>query len=200
MQSAAPSSTVLALSHAIGDSITEKLTAALSAKSTQKHFAADDWEITRIPAAVRRQVTLARVGHFASSDGKRPALVPVCFVLIGGTLYHAIDAKPKSREPRRLQRVLNARANPNAALLVDHYEEDWRRLWYALFRGTARVLESGAEHERAVRALQNKYRQYRTTVPLASGALVIALDAQRLSHWQSSSPGRDRARRRDRRA
>ncbi|HET9849941.1 MAG TPA: TIGR03668 family PPOX class F420-dependent oxidoreductase [Candidatus Dormibacteraeota bacterium] len=149
---------------------------------------------------MRRQVTRARVGHFASSDGERPALVPVCFVLLGATLYHAIDAKPKAREPRRLQRVLNIRANQNAALLVDHYEEDWRRLWYALFRGTARILESGTEHERAIRALRRKYRQYRTTVPLDDGALVIALDAQRLSHWQSSSPGRDRARRRDRRA
>ena len=149
---------------------------------------------------MRRQVTRARVGHFASSDGKRPAVIPVCFVLIGATLYHAIDAKPKSREPRRLQRILNLRANPNVALLVDHYEEDWRRLWYALFRGTARVLDSGAEHERAIRALRRKYPQYRTVVPLDSGALVIALDAQRLSHWRSSSPGPDRVRRRDRRA
>ena len=146
--------------------------------------------IALIPAAVRQQVIRARVGHFATSDGTRPALVPVCFVLVGETLYHAIDAKPKSREPPKLQRVINIRANPSAALLVDHYEEDWRRLWYALFRGTARLIEDGPEHQRAVRALRRKYRQYRTTVPLDADALVIALDVQRLSHWQSSSPGR----------
>ena len=145
---------------------------------------------------MRRQVSTARVGHFGSSDGRRPALVPVCFVFIGATLYHAIDAKPKARAPRRLQRVRNIQANPNAALLVDHYEEDWRRLWYALFRGIARVIANGPEHQRAIRALRRKYPQYRTTVPLDAGSLVIALDVRRLSHWRSSSPGRGRARRR----
>lgn len=159
---------------------------------------ADHGGISLIPAAVRRQVTRTRVGHFASSDGKRPALVPVCFVLIGETLYHAIDAKPKTREPRNLRRVLNVQANPTAAFLVDHYEEDWRRLWYALFHGTARVITHGTEHQRAVRALRRKYRQYRTTVPLGGGALVIALDVQRLSRWRSSSPGRRDSVQRDR--
>ena len=125
--------------------------------------------------------------------------MPVCFVLIEDTLYHAIDAKPKSRDPRRLQRVLNMRANPNAALLVDHYEEDWRRLWYALFRGKARLISKGAEHQRAIRALRRKYPQYRTTVPLDAGALVIAIDVRRLSHWPSSSPGSPGRRARPRR-
>jgi len=119
--------------------------------------------------------------------------VPVCFVLLGETLYHAIDAKPKATGPRRLRRVRNVRANPVAALLVDHYVEDWRRLWYALFSGRARVIEQGPEQQRAIAALRRKYLQYRTTLPLRSDALVIAIDVRRLSHWQASSPARRRA-------
>ena len=119
--------------------------------------------------------------------------MPVCFVLIGETLYHAIDAKPKSADPRRLRRVRNVQANPVAALLVDRYLEDWRRLWYALFSGRARLIDHGPEQQRAIAALKRKYPQYRSSLPLRSDALVIAIDVRRLSHWQASSPGRRRA-------
>lgn len=116
--------------------------------------------------------------------------MPVCFVLLGETLYHAIDGKPKSVAPDQLRRVVNIRANPNATLLIDHYVENWRRLWYVQFAGRARLIVRGPEHRRAVTALRRKYPQYRATVPLPADALVIALDVQRLRHWQASSPGR----------
>ncbi len=122
--------------------------------------------------------------------------MPVCFVLLGETLYHAIDAKPKSTDPRRLRRVRNVRANPVAALLVDHYVEDWGRLWYALFFGRARVIDHGPEQQRVIAALKRKYPQYRGTLPLARDAMVIAIDVRRLTHWQASSPARRRTSRR----
>jgi len=117
-------------------------------------------------------------------------VIPVCFVLLGDTLYQAIDAKPKSVAPRRLRRVRNIQANPEAALLVDHYLENWRRLWWVLLHGRARLVEDGAEQQRAIAALRRKYLQYRTTTPLAADALVIALDVRRLRHWQASHPVR----------
>jgi PPOX class probable F420-dependent enzyme len=89
-----------------------------------------------------------------------------------------------------LRRVKNVRANPRAALLIDHYVEDWRRLWWALLHGRARVIDHGAEHQRALTALRRKYPQYRTTTPLASDALVMALDVRRLRHWQARSLNR----------
>ncbi len=152
--------------------------------------------IALIDAGLRRRIGRARVGHFATTDGREPALVPVCFVLLGDTLYHAIDAKPKSAAPGRLRRVRNVRAHPPAAFLIDHYEEDWTRLWYALLRGQATVLDHGPEQQRAIAALKRKYPQYRTGVPLAGDALVIALAVQRISRWPASSPVRRRADRR----
>jgi len=109
----------------------------------------------------------------------------VCFVLLGDTLYHALDAKPKSTDPMKLRRVRNLRANPRAAFLVDHYEEDWRRLWFALLEGQARVLIQGTEHRRAIAALRRKYGQYRTALPLSPDAPVIALDVEHVRQWKS---------------
>jgi PPOX class probable F420-dependent enzyme len=143
-----------------------------------------------IDAGLRRRINRARVGHLATSDGSTPSVVPVCFVLVGETLYQAIDGKPKSVDPGRLLRVRNVRANPRAALLIDHYVEDWRRLWYVLLRGKARIIDHGPEHQRAIVALRRKYPQYRTSVPLAPDALVIAIDVRRLRHWRVSSARR----------
>jgi PPOX class probable F420-dependent enzyme len=149
-------------------------------------------------AGWRRRIARTRVGHLATSDGTTPSVVPVCFVLVGDTVYQAIDGKPKSVSPAALRRVKNVRANPRAALLIDHYVEDWRRLWFVLLRGKARIVSEGSEQQRAIVALRRKYPQYRTTVPLPREALVIAIDVQRLRHWQASSPGRGRVRPRGR--
>ena len=150
-------------------------------------------DVAVIDAGVRRRIARARVGHLATSDGLTPAVVPVCFVLLKETLYHAIDGKPKSAGAGQLRRVKNVRANPRAALLVDDYVEDWRRLWWVLLHGRARVVDRGPEQERAITALKRKYPQYRTSLPLAADALVIAIDVRRLQHWRASSPGPGRA-------
>jgi len=151
-------------------------------------------DIAVIEAGLRRRIARARVGHLATSDGVTPSVVPVCFVLLGETVYQAIDGKPKSVDPGQLRRVKNVRTNPWAALLIDHYVEDWRRLWWVLLHGRARIIDHGPEQEHAIVALRKKYPQYRSSVPLAPDALVIAIDLRRIRHWRSASPGRDRAR------
>lgn len=147
-----------------------------------------------INPGLRRRIARARVGHLATSDGATPSVVPVCFVLLGQSLYQAIDGKAKSVDAGRLRRIKNVRANPKATLLVDHYVEDWRRLWWVLLHGRARILERGPEHQRAIVALRKKYPQYRSSVPLAADAWVIAIDVRRLRRWQASSRGHPRAR------
>lgn len=128
---------------------------------------------------MRRRVEEARVGRLASvtPDGA-PHQVPCCFVSTGDTLYSAVDAKPKSS--LALRRLANLRANPAASLLVDHYADDWSTLWWVRVDGTARVLDSGAERDRALHLLGAKYEQYRTEPP--PGA-VIAIDATTWRAW-----------------
>jgi len=104
----------------------------------------------------------ARVARLATADaGGQPHVVPVCFAVDGETIYTPLDEKPKRVAPRRLRRVRNIEANPRIALIVDHYEEDWRRLRFALVTGTARIIEDGPEHARAIALLREKYPQYR---------------------------------------
>lgn len=79
---------------------------------------------------MRERVAAARVGRLATLDAEgRPHLVPICFVLERETLYSAIDEKPK--RSKRLKRLENIRRHPEVTVLVDHYEEDWTRLWWA---------------------------------------------------------------------
>ena len=131
---------------------------------------------------MRERVREARVGRLATigADG-RPHLVPICFALEGDVLYSAVDEKPK--RSKRLQRLENIRNRPDVAVLVDHYDEDWERLWWVRLDGTASVLEDGAEREHALALLRSKYEQYRLEPP--TGA-VIAVRVERWRGWSSA--------------
>ena len=102
-----------------------------------------------------------RVARLATADGDgRPSVIPICYVLDGGTIYSPIDEKPKSVAARRLKRVRNIEANPHVSLVIDDYSDDWNQLGYVLIGGTAEVISAGAEHARAVQLLREKYPQY----------------------------------------
>jgi PPOX class probable F420-dependent enzyme len=128
------------------------------------------------------RLTTARVARLATIDPDgRPHLVPIVFALDGETLYSAVDRKPK--RSLRLRRIENARARPDVTVLVDHYEEDWSRLWWTRLRGRARVLDGGDEHDRALELLAEKYPQYRSEPP--SGP-VLAVDVTEVRTWSAS--------------
>ncbi len=120
-----------------------------------------------------------RVARLATADPTGvPHVVPICFGIEGDTLYFAIDQKPKSGRP--LRRLLNIEANPRVSVLFDHYEEDWSRLWWVRFDGLARVLEAGAEADRALDVLVRRYPQYRSAPPPGP---VVAIDVTGHSQW-----------------
>ena len=105
----------------------------------------------------------ARIAHLATADRNgQPHVIPICFVFDGKYFYSPIDEKPKRVAAAKLKRLKNIAENPNVALIIDHYEEDWRKLAYVLVSGTARVLQRGANHRKAVRLLRRKYPQYRS--------------------------------------
>ena len=132
-------------------------------------------------AEMRERVRDARVGRLATVDANgHPHLVPLCFVLEGDVLYSAVDEKPK--RSKRLKRLENIRAHPEVAVLVDHYEDDWTRLWWVRLDGTARVLDYGSERDHAVALLQGKYEQYSEEPPTGP---VIAVQVDRWRGWAS---------------
>jgi PPOX class probable F420-dependent enzyme len=131
------------------------------------------------PPERRDRLATARVGRLGTVTPEgRPHLVPCCFVLVGETVYSAVDAKPKSTVA--LRRLDNVRAEPRAALLVDHYAEDWATLWWIRVDGTARVIDDGPERAEALAALADKYEQYRHDPPPGP---VLALDITAWRAW-----------------
>ena len=128
------------------------------------------------------RLTAARVARLATTDPDgRPHLVPIVFALDGDTLYSAVDRKPK--RSRTLRRIENARARPDVTVLVDHYDEDWERLWWIRLRGRARVLDDGKERERALALLAAKYPQYREVPP---DGPVLAVDVTQVRTWSAT--------------
>jgi PPOX class probable F420-dependent enzyme len=128
---------------------------------------------------MRGRVAAARVGRLATvTPAGEPHVVPCCFVLDGDTILSAVDAKPKST--LALRRLDNLRARPRAALLVDHYDDDWSTLWWVRADGDGRVIDAGAERERALDLLAAKYPQYRTRRPPGP---VVAVAVTRWRAW-----------------
>jgi PPOX class probable F420-dependent enzyme len=134
---------------------------------------------------MRERVRVARVARLATVDATgRPHLVPFCFVLDGDDLLSAVDAKPKSTT--RLRRLDNVRSNPRVSVLVDHYEDDWRRLWWVRLDGRADVLDEGPERDRGLELLAEKYDQYRETPPAGP---VIVVEIEGRAAWHAGETG-----------
>lgn len=131
---------------------------------------------------MRRKLQDARVARLSTVDATgRPHLVPITFALVDDLIVTGVDEKPKRTQ--RLQRLENVRASPLVTVLVDHYEDDWSRLWWVRVRGDARVYEEGPERERAIEALIEKYSQYRDAPPQGPAILI---EAQDWLGWSSS--------------
>ena len=131
------------------------------------------------------RVISARVARLATIDADgRPHLVPIVFAVDGDTLYSAVDRKPKRSQT--LRRIENARVRPDVTILVDHYEDDWRHLWWIRLRGSARVLDEGEERERALALLHDKYPQYRDEPP---DGPVLAVDITEVREWSATAAG-----------
>jgi PPOX class probable F420-dependent enzyme len=129
-----------------------------------------------------RRAASEPVAHMASSgpDGK-PHIVPITFAFEGKVLYFAVDAKPK--RTTNLQRLRNIAANPAVSILVDHYDDNWEKLWWVRLDGDARILGERDEIERALDLLAARYRQYTTNRP--SGP-VVAVTIRRTSAWSAA--------------
>jgi PPOX class probable F420-dependent enzyme len=139
-----------------------------------------------IEPRVRRFIESHRVAHLATANAEgHPSVIPICYALHEAVFYSAIDEKPKTLPSSQLQRIKNIRSNPNAALVIDDYSEDWEALAYLHVRCFAEILEPGTsrEHSMAVSALRSRYPQYSSMHIDAQP--VIKLIPQRLRFWSA---------------
>ena len=135
-------------------------------------------------AEAKGRFAAARVARLATADSSsRPHLVPVTFAVDkDNRIYIAIDHKPKTTT--NLRRIRNIRENAHVTLLVDHYEEDWRQLWWVRADGQAHILDDERQRERPIEILASKYKQYRETRPAGP---VIVIEVERWIGWSGSS-------------
>lgn len=115
------------------------------------------------------------VARLATLGPQFPHLVPIVFAVAGDRIVSPIDAKPKRRS--RLQRLLNIEANPHVSVLVDHYDDDWTRLWWVRLDGRARITEMD---EYYVNCFLQKYPQYKT---VDVGSTAIEIDVDKVAEW-----------------
>jgi PPOX class probable F420-dependent enzyme len=113
-----------------------------------------------LPGWAAELLSSARVARLGLLDERDlPRVLPVTFAVFEGAVWSAIDRKPKRPgEPARVRRL---RRRPDAALLVDRYDDDWSRLAWLELRGPVTIHPLGP----AVEALATRYDQYRDEPP-----------------------------------
>ncbi len=135
------------------------------------------------PDEARARVLNARVGYLATADAAGvPHIVPITFVVDADRIITAVDGKPK--RGTRLRRLDNIAANPAVSLLVESYDDDWSRLWWARADGVAAVLTNEEARAGVVELLRARYPQY-TTVSIDGPVIVI--EVRRWSGWTAGN-------------
>jgi PPOX class probable F420-dependent enzyme len=129
-----------------------------------------------------------RVARLATIDSEfKPHLVPVVFVFDGNHFFIPVDEKRKKTKPEKLRRIKNIQGNPNVALLIDEYSEDWSRLAFVMIQGTASVVKSRPQADiqlkQALKKLTTKYTQYQK---IGTGEMCIIIKPEKVASWRSS--------------
>ncbi|HEX2106133.1 MAG TPA: TIGR03668 family PPOX class F420-dependent oxidoreductase [Nitrososphaera sp.] len=116
-----------------------------------------------------------------------PHIVPVVFVFDGSHFFIPIDEKRKKTQAEKLRRIKNIRDNPNVALLIDEYSEDWNRLAFVMIQGIASIVKSGPQSDvqlqQALKKLTTKYIQYQK---IGIGEICIKIKPEKVVSWRSS--------------
>ncbi len=115
-----------------------------------------------------------------------PHVVPVTFVVDGDVIYTAVDGKPK--RGTRLRRHDNIQVQPRVSMLVDHWSEDWSKLWWVRVDGLAQVTADKSTVERVAGLLRQKYNQYQS-VEVGGPVIEVAIHTWR--GWAPDPPPPD---------
>jgi len=130
-------------------------------------------------------ISAHRVARLATVDVKgQPHVIPIVYAFDGNLLYTPLDAKPKRVGVHQLQRVRNIQANPQVAVIIDDYSEDWTNLAWVQIRGTATLVEDGAAHSTGVALLTAKYPQYHN-MPLNERPIIV-ITVERVASWRAN--------------
>ncbi len=126
----------------------------------------------------------AKVARLATVDQKsHPYVVPVVFVFHENSFFIPLDDKTKSVNPKKLKRVKNIVGNPNVTLLIDKYQNDWKKLFFLMIHGTATVIDGKNSKlmDKIHKLLISKYPQYKK---IGIGNSCIKIRPQKAIFWK----------------
>jgi PPOX class probable F420-dependent enzyme len=129
------------------------------------------------------------VARLATLGPGGPRQFPVVFARVDGALWSPVDGKPKAGG--ELARVRHVRREPRVSLLLDHYADEWRCLWWIAIEGRAGVVEppdASADPGTAAvaSALRAKYPQYASVPLLRPPATLLRIEPLRVRSWCAS--------------
>lgn len=131
----------------------------------------------RLRKDVAKVVALERISRVAtvSRDG-RPHVVPVCHVADNGRIYFATG-----RDSLKLRHL---RANPNLAVIVDVYGEDWSALKGVMIQGPGALIERGPRFRKIRDLLYRKYPQYPEESAIGErDSVMVEITPRRVTSW-----------------
>lgn len=104
----------------------------------------------------------------------------------GNRFFIPIDKKRKTIKPEKLRRVTNINENPNVALLIDEYDEDWTKLAFLMIQGKASIVSKSQDIQlqKAHKKLMIKYPQYQK---IGLGEMCIIVKPEKVTSWRNSS-------------
>jgi PPOX class probable F420-dependent enzyme len=137
-------------------------------------------------AGALQQARVARLATLGVDGAVR--LVPICFAVVDGWVVSAVDHKPK--RTGQLRRLDDVRASGRATLLVDHYDDDWSRLTYALIVGRAEIVaRPGPAYADALIHLRARYPQYRSIDLTPERNPVVRITPEQIHRWSATPAG-----------
>ena len=140
-----------------------------------------------IARSIEEFIERARVARLATVDyTSKPHLVPVVFVFDGNHFFIPIDQKRKTVKPQGLKRIKNIQNNPNVALLIDEYSEEWTELAFVTIQGKASIAnktEGNIQMREAYKKLMTKYIQYQK---VGIGEMCIIITPEKVALWSNS--------------
>ncbi len=128
----------------------------------------------------------AKVARLATVDQKsHPYVVPVVFVFHENSFFIPLDEKVKTVNPRKLKRVKNIEKNPNVTLLIDKYQNNWKKLFFLMIHGKATVIDAKNNKlmDKIHKLLISKYPQYKK---IGIGNSCIKINPTKVTFWNNS--------------
>jgi len=128
----------------------------------------------------------AKVARLATVDQKSyPYVVPVVFVFHENSFFIPLDYKTKTVNPKNLKRVKNIQKNPNVALLIDKYQNNWKKLFFLMIHGKATVIDGKNRKlmDKVHKLLISKYPQYKK---IGIGNSCITIQPKKVTFWNNS--------------